>query len=378
MDYFREFADKLHERWRRAGYDERELPPIAVHLMRSEGILDRIDLQEVLRSAAEGGRFDGLQRDSSFGDLSYIVFNDPRFHIEVLVWTRGTTAIHDHAFSGAFGVLCGDSICVTYDFEAHRRINSGFRIGKLAVNECEHLKPGDVRPILEAPGLIHALYHVACPSATLVVRTHGNPDACPQFSYLPNGIAIARKRVDIVARKQCQALNLLLQMDYGKGEDCTLTALQHAPLDTLYHIVTGMRYGALPGRFSEKIRDCLAGIPYGATIWDSLRAEGERAYLTGLRDRIRPAHLRRFHAAVLNIPDRDHMADFLRRELSEDGCRREVARYMAELAREGVVKWDDNNGQLSEIVCGCLFDRSAHARDRLGKSGDLFLACLAK
>ena len=103
MDYFREFGDQLDARWRRSRYDERELPAIAVDLMRSEGILDRIDVQDVLQNAAEGGRLDWLQNESRFGDLSYIVFRNRRFYLEILVWTTADTAIHDHAFSGASG-----------------------------------------------------------------------------------------------------------------------------------------------------------------------------------------------------------------------------------------------------------------------------------
>ena len=379
MDYFREFGDQLDARWRRSRYDERELPAIAVDLMRSEGILDRIDVQDVLQNAAEGGRLDWLQNESRFGDLSYIVFRNRRFYLEVLVWTTGDTTIHDHAFSGAFGVIQGDSLCVTYDFELRARINSRFKIGDLVVKQCEHLNPSDIRPILEAPGLIHALYHLASPTATLVVRTPGNPDVQPQFNYRPSGIAVAAKHVDVVAQKQCQALNIMLQTDYARGEECALRALEQASSDSRYRIVRDMNYSVLPARFSTRVRDFLAETPFGTLIWDSVRAGGERTYVARLRNRLRSPHLRMFQAAVLNIPDRNHIADFLRRELTEAGCRSEVARYMEELASEGIVKWnDDDDGKLPEIVCSHLFDQSERARSRLADSHDLFLRFLAK
>ena len=225
MEHFLEFGNRLDARWRRSGYDERELPVLAADLMRSEGILDRIDVQDVLRDAAEGGRFHWLQNEFTFGDLSYIVFRNPRFHLVVLVWTTSDTTIHDHAFSGAFGVIQGDSLCVTYDFERSARINSRFKIGDLVVRQCEHLNPGDVRPILKAPGLIHALYHLTNLTATLVVRTPGNPAAQPQSNYCPSGIAVASRDRDVVARKQWQALDIMLQADYAKGEECALRAL---------------------------------------------------------------------------------------------------------------------------------------------------------
>ena len=80
--------------------------------------------------------------------------------------------------------------------QAERALNSRFKVGDLVVSRCEHLTPRDIRPILEAPGLIHALYHLANPTATLVVRTPGTPDIQPQFNYGPTGMAGAANYVD--------------------------------------------------------------------------------------------------------------------------------------------------------------------------------------
>ena len=377
MDCFQELGDRLDERWRASGYDERALPPIAVDLMRSEGVLERIDVHEVLRTAAEGGGLDAFQQEHEFGDLSYTVFRNRRFYIEVLVWTTGDTSIHDHAFSGAFGVIRGSSLCVVYDFELRARINSRFKVGDLAVSRCEHLKANDVRPIPEAPGLIHAVYHLDSPTATLVVRTPGNPDALPQFSYSPAGLAVAQSHVDVVARKQWKALGVMLQTDYARGEACALGALKRATVDARYRIVTGLDYGALPPRFATRVRDLLAETPFGTRIWDSLRVDRERDYLARLRGRLGSPHLRLLHAAVMNIPDRCHRADFLRRALTEAGCRGAVARCMEELTSEGIVKWGGGHEDLADVVCGHLFDGHEGARARLAKGNDLFLRCLA-
>lgn len=94
MDCFQEFGDRLNEKWRASGYDGRELPPIAVDRMRSEGILDRVDVHGVLRTAAEGDGLDGLQHETDFGDLSYTVFRNRRFYMEVPIWTSNVTTQH--------------------------------------------------------------------------------------------------------------------------------------------------------------------------------------------------------------------------------------------------------------------------------------------
>ena len=253
MDHLRAFGDKLNEKWRESGYDEREFPSRAADLLRAEQVLCKIALQDVLRTAAEGGgTFDGLQFRSDFSDLPYVVYRNARFYMEILVWTNSTTRVHDHAFSGAFGVICGDSLCVTYDFEVSERINSHFKIGNLVVDRCEHLRANDVRPILPAPDVIHTLYHIAKPTATLVVRTGAIPDARPQFVYGTSGIAVDCEYVDVVAKKQAQALNVLLQTDYKSGEQTALRALQQAPLDSQYWIVRGFDYSALPRGFASR------------------------------------------------------------------------------------------------------------------------------
>jgi hypothetical protein len=45
------------------------------------------------------------------------VYAGRRFYVEVVFWAEGTTAIHQHSFSGAFQVLVGSSIHTLYGFE---------------------------------------------------------------------------------------------------------------------------------------------------------------------------------------------------------------------------------------------------------------------
>jgi hypothetical protein len=47
------------------------------------------------------------QRDirANFAEPPISVFDSPRFHIQVLCWRSGTTAIHEHGFAGGFIVL---------------------------------------------------------------------------------------------------------------------------------------------------------------------------------------------------------------------------------------------------------------------------------
>lgn len=348
--------------------------------MGSEDILRRIDLKEVLQTVAAGNNgFSAFQTNHDFSDAPYTFYRNMRFYIEVLVWNQGTTSIHSHAFSGAFGVISGDSISVTYRFDERARINARFRIGRLNVLTCEHLEANAVRPIhAGGDGLIHSVYHVARPSATLVARTHTDSDRKPQFNYHVPGIAFEQDFVDIVAKRQCQALNILLQTNFAEGEDAAMRALEEASPDTRYWIVNGINYTDLPRQFLSRIKTFLAITEFGTEIWTSLVTSRRLNQVRNLRTRIKPAHLRRFHAAVLNIPDRKYLVKYLIEKHGEDGCRNDVAMYMKELSAEGILKWPDSEEALTETVCGCLFDDSNEARLRLRKSGDPLLNCLAR
>ncbi len=48
-----------------------------------------------------------FQTGSGFGQPELVVYDDPRFYIQILFWLAGTTDIHQHKFSGAFHVLQG-------------------------------------------------------------------------------------------------------------------------------------------------------------------------------------------------------------------------------------------------------------------------------
>src|SRR5215211_7153732 len=120
----------------------------------------------------------------AFGQPPITLFNGHRFYIDVYYWLDGTTAIHQHAFCGAFQVLQGSSILSQYDFFEKRRINPHFLTGDIRLRSVELLRGGDVRQILPSREYIHSLFHLERPSVTLIIRTRHSPSGAPQYSYL--------------------------------------------------------------------------------------------------------------------------------------------------------------------------------------------------
>lgn len=155
--------------------------------------------------------------DRVFSDMPIVVHRGDGFYIEVLVWVDGTTTIHQHGFSGAFRLLHGSSLHSIYRFEEQRRINSRVRTGRIRCTEMRCLAAGDRHRIRSGPdGLIHALFHLDRPSVTLVIRTDGDPEAGPQLSLFPPGLAVdaqASDQLDAPLRRWVSVLATLAKMD---------------------------------------------------------------------------------------------------------------------------------------------------------------------
>src|SRR5262245_58504895 len=63
-------------------------------------------------------------------------------------------------------------------------------IGELTFQSAEVLVSNEVRTIVPGDRFIHSLFHLNCPSISVVVRTTLPADYSPQYEYLPPGIAI--------------------------------------------------------------------------------------------------------------------------------------------------------------------------------------------
>lgn len=154
-----------------------------------------------------------FQTSSGFGQPELIVYDHPRFYIQLLFWLDGTTQIHQHEFSGAFHVLEGSSLHSEFVFENPRPISAHFRLGDLRLERTELLGTGATVPIVSGGGGIHSLFHLDTPSLSVVVRTHSDPGTGPQFTYLPPHVAVDPFFTDALTTRRTQLLDVLEQTD---------------------------------------------------------------------------------------------------------------------------------------------------------------------
>jgi hypothetical protein len=154
------------------------------------------------------------RRSDTFGQPPLVLHHEGDFFIQALTWMEGSTAIHDHAFCGAFMVLEGASLHVTYGFEpADRLAGDRLVIGDLVPDRPEVLRPSAVRPIGPGASFVHALYHLERPTVTVVVRN----DACdlphPQYQYLRPGLGWHSLWEDRIWTKRLQSIHALRVLD---------------------------------------------------------------------------------------------------------------------------------------------------------------------
>ncbi|MFT4622148.1 MAG: hypothetical protein ACI8PZ_000804 [Myxococcota bacterium] len=219
IPYFRDLGDHIAARWRDRGLVPAALPEVAAAALRERPAQEHTSLAAVLDAVALGTEPAFVrQRDPSaaFGEPPITVYQGTGFCIEVNLWVNGTTLIHGHGFSAAFQVLHGSSLESRYTFQPRAAVGAHLRLGDLVLDRIAPLGVGDVREIPSGDAGIHALFHLDCPSATAVVRTHGDPGALPQWNFHQPGVAFDAAWPDALTpleRRQLQLVQSLLQFE---------------------------------------------------------------------------------------------------------------------------------------------------------------------
>src|SRR5947209_9986100 len=105
MEIFATLGAELESQWRKQNYDEAVFASIAADGLRRADLPARVSAWDVVAWSLQQTELP-RQRDlqAKFGDPPITLYSGPRFHIDLYFWFEGTTAIHQHAFCGAFQV----------------------------------------------------------------------------------------------------------------------------------------------------------------------------------------------------------------------------------------------------------------------------------
>jgi hypothetical protein len=332
MKPIQELGALIEGRWRDRNYNEDLFPEIAAGALAEANLIAQLDPWEILRWSQTTDQLPAQQDvDGAFGNPPLTLYVGPRFYIDVYYWLDGTTAIHQHSFSGAFQVLLGSSIHANYTFETTEEINQQFLIGTVRLANVSLLRTGEIRQIVAGPGFIHSLFHLERPSATITVRTFQNPRYLPQYSYLRPSLAIDPFYKNPSLIKKAQGVSLMLSMNHPEADSFISDIISRSDFHTTFVMIeTTYRYLMNNGL------DQLFGLSTGTDRFDRLLATARAKHgrladvltpvvaelhrqekLVKLRRLITNEEHRFLLALLLNVPDRAGILRLVHQHLPE-------------------------------------------------------------
>ncbi len=367
VQIFATLGSLVEERWKANNYDEDSFPEIASQALVEKDPSKHVDPWDIIRWCHTTHEWPSQQDvDGKFGNPPLTLFAGPRFHIDVYFWVDGTTSIHQHGFSGAFQILLGSSIHSHYRFENEQKISARLSVGEVVLNSVECLREGDTRKILPGRKYIHSLFHLDRPSATITVRTYGNPGAQPQYDYRKPYFALDPFFREPTAIKKLQTVNLLLTIKHPQTDsfigdllsssdfhttylllDLARNHLTSDAVEKMFHLSTGReRYERLVERARARHGHLVDLI--GPVVEEEQRQINliqRRGYLTGSDHRF-------FLALLLNVPQRAMLLDLVQQRFPSQDPIDTVATWVEELATTkllgstepnvlGIETWDE-------------------------------------
>ncbi len=301
--FFVDLGRRVRERWQAVDFSLAAFPRLAQAALEENQPATQVELKALTRSFLREDE-QPFQTASGFGQPELVVFDDPRFYIQILFWLDGTTQIHQHEFSGAFHVLEGSSLHAEFAFANVRPVTAHFRLGDLQLTGTELLETGRTVPITSGGASIHSLFHLETPSVTVVVRTHSDPGTGPQFTYLPPHVAVDPFFSDALTTRRLQLLDVLDRTaaeDYAEVVRAMVASLDYERgFFTLQNCLVALQER---GEW-EKTWDVFAKKhgPLAAYAAPTLEEIVWRDRLVNLRGSIEDADHRFFLALLLNVP----------------------------------------------------------------------------
>jgi hypothetical protein len=287
-----------------------------------------------------------------------------RFQIDVLFWHTATTAIHQHAFSGAFVVLEGSSLHAKYAFELQRRINSRFLLGEISLGDCELLKSGDIREISRTNSLIHSLFHLDTPSVTIVVKTCIDPEAGPEYVYNLPSVAVDPTRWNPILTKRLQSLTLLFGIGSLELERLAASMLSTSDLQTCYEILRKLRLLGVAddtyGRLCESAREKHSCAEVDLLL-PAIEEELRRLLIANSRKVVTDTSHRFFMALLMNLRDRESIHRLIRQRYPDTDPVASVENWCIDIA-DKIAIGIDFDGLAGQLFRYCLI---GHSQDEI-------------
>ena len=315
ISYFQSLGERIERVWLERNYSEEIFPQLVLDILKSDPPGERVKMADIVDFVFGPTQPFRQPKDRDlFGEPPVMLFQAPRFYIEALFWLSGTTAIHEHAFSGVFAVLAGSSVHSHWRFAPDRMINSRMICGRLERLSTEILQPGGIRPIHSGDRLIHQLFHLEMPSVTIVIRTYEERHHLPQYKYLPPGLAIDHEDRDGLRTRRLIFLDGMARGQIDGLPDYAHRLIKDGDLETLYYAFSVLTRRKVDRELLKDLYST-ARQRHGALIdliQEVCEEERRTRIVTALRSKISNPDARFLLALLMLMPDRDAIFETVR------------------------------------------------------------------
>jgi hypothetical protein len=329
-------ADRINVTWAKTNFDELSFSKIALDALHGSSFLSNIDASALIDWLAETARVpEQAKLDESFGQPSLTLYSDQRMHIDALFWHTAATGIHQHAFSGAFGVLEGSSMHCHYAFALKSDSDERIKIGRLNLQDWEILKRGEIREIKNGDEFIHSLFHLDAPTVSVVVRIKKNRTPSIEYVYHPPGFAIDPYPANEKVFKQLQMLGLLLRMRSHKLLAVSLKVLANSDLHTTLLVLLFLGTRGIAANVLNTLLEFTAE-RFGDSASDVVEAVEEqrrRQDILRLRSSVTDVRQRFLLAALLNFPDRCTICEAIRKRDPANDPVENIVDWLSQISR---------------------------------------------
>jgi hypothetical protein len=335
VEFFQKLGGLVLSRWRERNLDLASFPEVSQaaleELPPSEHVSSDDIIDWVMRVPVLPPQANPL---SDFGEPPFTVFVHERFAIEVLFWVDGTTSIHEHSFSGAFHVLAGSSVHTRYQFTEERRYNELLSTGRLDLDSIERLTRGSTRRILPGRRLVHSLFHLDCPSVSVVIRTHRDEGAGHQGTFDRAGFCVASFFEPVGVLKRRQTLTLLSKIAPDKLSERAREVIAEADSFGAYMLMDHMRRLLPTVGLMKEFLDSIRPPHEELARRFAVRSENtsRETYISRRRSIVRDSDHRFFLAVLLNAPTRASALDLIARCYPDRSPVDSVVEWLKQLA----------------------------------------------
>lgn len=151
-----------------------DFPPKARELLGMARLHEGFDHRELLRNSFSLKVEQNFKR-LEFSDLPLTIGRGEHCFVDVYLWRRRPTTVHNHHFTGAFQCLSGVNVETLYSWKTTRKLTRFHSLGKLEELTTNVLKSGDVQSITLQDRFIHQTHHHADLTVNLCFRTPDIP-----------------------------------------------------------------------------------------------------------------------------------------------------------------------------------------------------------